>query len=1117
VAACPDDEALAGFLAHALADDARAAVEAHVHACARCRESVGLVAAADAGPRQLGRYRLDRELGRGGMGVVWQAWDPALERAVAIKLLRPDAIDDQARARLLREARALAQLQHPNVVAVHDVGEHGGDVYLATELVDGEDLERWQRGRPAGELLAAYAQAARGLAAAHALGLVHRDVKPSNIFVGRDGRVRVGDFGLATRGPAASDALPDDADGRLTDAGAVVGTPAYMAPEQRRGGAVDARADQYSLCVALVEALRGARPAPGTSAAALAAPPRRAPDATRTVVARRGAHAAPADRVGAVGDGAIGPTPADPEVAVGDGALAPTPADRVGAVGDGAIAPTPAGRVGAVGDGAIGPSPADAEAAVGDAASRASGDAPTARATPAELAEIAAASASSARGGRPASRARRADRAPGPAAVPWPAIARALSTDPADRHPTLAPLIEALEAHAPPRRRGAIVAGAALALAGVAALALRGGDPAAACAARRPLAGAWEPATGAAVEAAFAARHLPYAADAARATVAALDAAALDLTRADRAACVDAAHRREPAERAARRAACLGRVRDQIVGLVAGLVGAPDARMIRSAPAGARALPDPAICTTALGLADEAVVPDLAAALRVAPVTAGVTAARTLRHLGKLKAARGQADRSVAAARVAGYLPVLAEAQQELGTILHHQDDPAAEQALSDALATAAEAHADLRAARISALLVEVIGARGDVAAAERQARLARPAALRAGDQRALDAVIERGLGRAHHEAQRYADAYAHYVRAEQIHAALGEADDVDFDRRAQVYALGSSDRLAEADRITDQLLASDRALLGARHPTTITDLGISAALAYKAGRYADAARRFATALALEEEGDGPDAETVAVTRAKLATTYLALGRVAEAEPLLRAAIRVLAAGGDPGELRDQRMNLGLVLMALGRYADAEAEIAPVIAAARTAPDEEFLAGALQTHAELLVRDHRAAAALPLARDALARYTRDFGAASRHAGEAGTTLGNALVALHRPRDAEAAYRAALAAYEHAIGPAAPSLGEPLTGLAELVLARDPAAARGLAERAVAVLASADPDELARGQLVLARARAALGDPAARAVAVAARAALTAAGPRAAARLAEVDAWLAAHP
>jgi Protein kinase domain/Putative zinc-finger len=323
--ACPDDDALIAVVEHALDPDAMAAIEAHVDACARCRATVGHLAALDDGDgsRRLGRYRLERLLGQGGMGVVWRAWDPMLERGVAIKLLRGDG-SAHGPARLLREARALARLQHPNVVAVHDVGELDGEVFVATELVDGLPMHRWQHGRDPREIVRAYAQAARGLAAAHALGLVHRDVKPANILVGHDGRVRVGDFGLVTtydHGVTHDDGGgidPAALDTPLTETGAIVGTPAYMAPEQRAGHAATAHADQFSLCLALAEALLDVRPPPDTSAAAMAAAtPRRAPWAAIA----RGLARDPARRfadIGALADA----------LEAGDDPAPPAPRDR---------------------------------------------------------------------------------------------------------------------------------------------------------------------------------------------------------------------------------------------------------------------------------------------------------------------------------------------------------------------------------------------------------------------------------------------------------------------------------------------------------------------------------------------------------------------------------------------------------------------------------------------------------------------------------------------------------------------------------------------------------------------------------------------------------------------
>ena len=261
---CPDETQVAGFMEQTLSDADREVVEAHVYECDSCREALAAMAVASAEPRMIGRYQLERVLGSGGMGVVWEAWDPALRRRVAVKLLHPDIASGPPR--LLREARALATLQHPNVVAVFDVGEIDGDVFIATELVDGEPLSHWQLGRSSREIIAAYAQAGRGLLAAHRAGLVHRDVKPSNILVSRDGRVRIGDFGLArhegtaSEMAATSDPASDATGGGLTRDGEVVGTPAYMAPEQRQGKLVDERADQFSLCIALAEALVGTRP-----------------------------------------------------------------------------------------------------------------------------------------------------------------------------------------------------------------------------------------------------------------------------------------------------------------------------------------------------------------------------------------------------------------------------------------------------------------------------------------------------------------------------------------------------------------------------------------------------------------------------------------------------------------------------------------------------------------------------------------------------------------------------------------------------------------------------------------------------------------------------------------
>jgi predicted Ser/Thr protein kinase len=218
----------------------------------------------------VGRYLIVDQLGQGGMGAVYLAYDPELDRRVALKLLRPEHGDDQAelmRARLVREAKAMARLAHPNVVAVYDAGAFGRRVFVAMEYVDGPDLGRWLASSPRGwrEILARFVEAGRGLAAAHAAGLVHRDFKADNVLLASDGRVKVTDFGLAHVEGKPRSALSMRLDlapelPALTSPGAMIGTPLYMAPEQFLGKPADARTDQFNFCAALYEALYGVPP-----------------------------------------------------------------------------------------------------------------------------------------------------------------------------------------------------------------------------------------------------------------------------------------------------------------------------------------------------------------------------------------------------------------------------------------------------------------------------------------------------------------------------------------------------------------------------------------------------------------------------------------------------------------------------------------------------------------------------------------------------------------------------------------------------------------------------------------------------------------------------------------
>jgi Tol biopolymer transport system component/predicted Ser/Thr protein kinase len=279
----------------------RVEMDAHIAECARCRSHIlaldgtqqddprmtpTLAATSGTAPSapgnaptlpsgaMLGRYRIERVIGAGGMGVVYRAFDPKLGRAIALKVVRTvDGSASDAHTRLIREARAMAKISHPNVIAVHDTGDVDDEVFIAMELVVGSNLADWEKARPHPwrDLVGVYLQAARGLAAAHSVGLVHRDFKPHNVLVGDDERVRVLDFGIArsldeTDAPRTSRAAISRASQMaITETGAILGSPLYMSPEQHAGERADARSDQFSFCVALYHALYGVLPFPGTT------------------------------------------------------------------------------------------------------------------------------------------------------------------------------------------------------------------------------------------------------------------------------------------------------------------------------------------------------------------------------------------------------------------------------------------------------------------------------------------------------------------------------------------------------------------------------------------------------------------------------------------------------------------------------------------------------------------------------------------------------------------------------------------------------------------------------------------------------------------------------------
>jgi hypothetical protein len=289
---CLDTTRTVAFVAGALPAGDRAAIDRHLTGCDRCRQVVSEAARdpstlcratevgyAGAGESEslrppppgdrVGRFLIRGVLGKGGMGVVYDAFDEQLQRPVALKQLRPrpgadpaaPPNDDPWLQPWLREARTLARLHHPNVVTLYEVVPHAGGHLLALERVDGVTLRVWLRARrrTTEEILDVFLAAGHGLEAAHAAGIVHRDFKPDNVLVGSDGRVRVADFGLA---------LPTT----QREPVAAAGTPRYVAPEQARGEPPDARSDQYSFAVALLEAVSGATPAQGPTSSTQAVP-----------------------------------------------------------------------------------------------------------------------------------------------------------------------------------------------------------------------------------------------------------------------------------------------------------------------------------------------------------------------------------------------------------------------------------------------------------------------------------------------------------------------------------------------------------------------------------------------------------------------------------------------------------------------------------------------------------------------------------------------------------------------------------------------------------------------------------------------------------------------------
>jgi tetratricopeptide (TPR) repeat protein len=818
-------------------------------------------------PRAVGPYVLLERLGEGGMGVVYRAHDPRLAREVAIKLLRADLgrPGAQSRARLVREARAMAHIAHPNVVQVFDVGTVGSQVFVAMELVEGGTLTRWLRERPRStqEILDVFAEAGRGLHAAHDKGLVHRDFKPDNVLVGKDGRVRVTDFGLARAieddpasarredeaeppwsepaeaepaeaEPAEAEAegsdaafrlvTKDDGLGALTRTGVVMGTPAYMALEQHMGGISDARTDQFAFCVALFEALAGHRPFVGITDLELGRAKR-------------------------------------------DMALTELP-PRAGL--------------------------------------------------------------------RPALRR---------------ALVRGMQADPAQRWPSMTPLLAVLS----PPRRVSRWAGLGIGLVGVLAVGLWAARPdgeidrceGAEARAMR----AWSESRQAAISQAFAATGVDYAEDSWQRVHARVDDHLAQWRAAHAEACAPAT--REAAGDG--RMDCLDRTLARLEGLVLTLEEA-DGAMVEHAVGLAYSMRSPAECLDPVQAErgqPSAPTPALAAAwTRHADTMPHV---ELLLQIGRGRRALELARTLVQEAEASDWPPLRAQALLALGGTLEAVDDfNGAEQALAESYSLANEHELDGLAAQAAAQMVWVAGPRRlDEAEAQRWARHARTSIERqAGGDLSTEAHLENALGSMYLSLGQPGPAELAYRRALQLYREQHGDDHphVAVARSNLGAALASSgDYIGslEHQRAAVEIWIGT---LGEHHPA-MADAIDNTALAYaRLGRYDEAVTAQQRALELRRNTFDADDLSIATSLNNLGAYEEALGRYEQAEAHHRQAMARHEAALGPDDIRvaASRVNLGSVVLRLGRHAEARTLAERAISVLeRTAPEHPYLGSAL--------------------------------------------------------------------------------------------------------------------------------------------------------------------------
>jgi tetratricopeptide (TPR) repeat protein/predicted Ser/Thr protein kinase len=952
--------------------------------------------------RTIGRYVVIEQLGRGGMGVVYRAYDPELDRSVAIKVLRA-ARTDQARARLLREAQALARLTHPNVVAVHDTGTFGDEVFIATELVDGTTLKAWLRDKPRTrrEILAVLVAAGEGLDGAHRAGLVHRDFKPENVMIGKDGRARVLDFGLARAigdtDPEGTPPADDDdpltttggsrLDTPLTRAGAIMGTPRYMAPEQVAGGDIDARTDQYAFCVTAWEALAGEHP--------------------------------------------FGDTPEERRARAREGRL-------------GATRGLLTRRLRAV-------------------------------------------------------------------------LARGLSVSPRERWPSMATVLAELRRD--PARRATIVAAVgllAVAIVVTAVIVRRAGATEPPCRdARAQLDGVWDATRRDAVTAAFAQTRVPFAAEASRQAIGALDRWTDRWVDAHTDACTATAVRHEQSgELLDLRMACLAGRRRELAAIVEVLASA-DAEVVAHAVDVVGRLPELDACSDATALRAAFPRPtDSRELARLEGAEAELARAIALEGAGKYSDAAAPAQRSLAEARAVGHWPTIANALVFLAR-LHDQlgqAEPSAA-AAREALGAAARSRVDALEAEA---WITAIAEIGDVQARHDEIDpwlpFARAIVERANDP-ALVAELDETLAILNWRRGRYDDALADAARARAYYERTYGDDDRHVLRTLFVIANVKDERgqHAEALALYQHILDVDRAELGDRHPVVAQDWSNLATSMLSDDRDAEALAAFERALAIHEAA-APDSLLVSAVVTNIGTVHTRQGRHELAAAAYQRALAIVerSFGPEHPDVAHALLNLAETLVSQGKLAEAHAAMARCLAIWTKAygPDHPYLAYAQLQMARVLLAEGAAAEARTRATRALAIAETQLGAEHEIVAECRMTLGQTSVALGRRAEGVAELRRALALAEKIHGPSS----HDLVGIL-VALGRAQSDGRATLERAVAL--ADNRDEIAAASFALAEAL--WSDPASRArartLAEQARDAVSAPGTGPTAIGARIDRWL----